>query len=114
MRQYVSHAEADTARIAAEVCAGLRPGAVVAFFGGMGMGKTAFVRGAMKAFGNPAFVSSPTFALVHDYGGEPRICHFDMYRVQDPEDLYEREKRLCSCDFCRPAADRRICGWSRL
>ena len=88
MKRYESHSERDTAAAAAEICRALRPGSVVALRGGMGMGKTAFVRGALTALGNPAAVSSPTFALVHDYGGSPPVYHFDMYRVRDLDDLY--------------------------
>lgn len=88
MTEYISHSEADTAAVAREICSSLHGGQVIAFTGGMGMGKTAFVRGALAAFGNDSFVSSPTFALVHDYGGEPHIYHFDMYRVTGIDDLY--------------------------
>lgn len=88
MTIFSSSSEADTGRIAETVCGHLHGGSVVAFRGGLGMGKTAFVRGALKAFGNDAFVSSPTFALVHDYGGSPHIYHFDMYRVNGWDDLY--------------------------
>lgn len=88
MKKYYSSCEADTAKIAEEIAKTLSGGNVAAFSGGMGMGKTAFVRGALKAFNNDAFVSSPTFALVHDYGGTPHIYHFDMYRVTDIDDLY--------------------------
>jgi len=66
----------------------LHSGSVVAFFGGMGMGKTAMVRGIADGLGLKAEVSSPTFALVHDYGGQPPLIHFDMYRVTGWEDLY--------------------------
>ena len=66
----------------------LHSGSVVAFFGGMGMGKTAMVRGIAAGLGLNAEVSSPTFALVHDYGGHPPLVHFDMYRVSSWEDLY--------------------------
>ena len=66
----------------------LHSGSVVAFFGGMGMGKTAMVRGIAAGLGLNAEVSSPTFALVHDYGGHPPLVHFDMYRVSGWEDLY--------------------------
>lgn len=66
----------------------LHSGSVVAFFGGMGMGKTAMVRGIAAGLGLDAEVSSPTFALVHDYGGQPPLIHFDMYRVSGWEDLY--------------------------
>lgn len=88
MKQYISHSESDTAKIAQEIASKLTPGSVVAFSGGLGAGKTAFVRGALKAFGNDSFVSSPTFALVHDYGGNPHVYHFDMYRVDGWDDLY--------------------------
>lgn len=88
MKEYLSFSEEDTMKTAEEICKLISPGTVVAFSGGMGMGKTAFVRGALQAFGNSSFVSSPTFALVHDYGGEPHIYHFDMYRVTSLNDLY--------------------------
>ena len=88
MKEYISHSEKETYAAAREICSGITPGTVVAFTGGMGMGKTAFVRGALKAFGNPSFVSSPTFSLVHDYGGKPHIYHFDMYRVTNEDDCY--------------------------
>ena len=66
----------------------LRAGDVVAMFGGMGMGKTQLVRGIARGLGLDAEVSSPTFALVHDYGGNPPLVHFDMYRISGWEDLY--------------------------
>ena len=66
----------------------LRSGTVVALFGGMGMGKTAMVRGIASGMGLDAEVSSPTFALVHDYGGRPPLIHFDMFRVTTWDDLY--------------------------
>ena len=88
MKEYFSYSEADTMKIACEICSKISRGTVVAFSGGMGMGKTAFVRGAIKAFGNDSFVSSPTFSLVHEYSGDPTVYHFDMYRVQDLDDLY--------------------------
>lgn len=75
-------------RAAEDICGHISPGTAVAFSGGMGMGKTAFVRGALKAYGNTSFVCSPTFALVHDYGGNPHIYHFDMYRISGLDDLY--------------------------
>ena len=67
--------------------------AVIAFFVGMGMGKTAFVRGLCRGVGYKGEVSSPTFAVVHEYeGGVLPVYHFDMYRISDAEDLY-------SCGF---------------
>ena len=53
------------------------------------MGKTAFTRGIAKGMGIGADVSSPTFALVHEYhGGGKTLYHFDMYRVESWDDLY--------------------------
>lgn len=71
-----------------ELAKELKSGSVVAFFGGMGMGKTAMVRGIADGLGLDTEISSPTFALVHDYGGQPPLVHFDMYRVSTWEDLY--------------------------
>ena len=79
---------AETEAYAAMLAKELKGGTVVALFGGMGMGKTAFVRGLATGLGLSAEVSSPTFALVHDYGGDPPLVHFDMYRVNGWEDLY--------------------------
>ncbi len=61
---------------------------VVAFFGGLGMGKTAFTRGLAKGLGIDADVSSPTFTLVNEYRGKVTLYHFDMYRVESWYDLY--------------------------
>ena len=64
-------------------------GGVVAFFGDLGAGKTTFVRGMCEGIGYTGEVSSPTFAIVHEYvGGKVPLYHFDMYRVESVEDLY--------------------------
>lgn len=83
-----THSPAETEQAGCELARSLRSGDVVAFFGGLGMGKTAFVRGMAAGRGLQAAVSSPTFALVHDYGGHPALVHFDMYRITSWEDLY--------------------------
>ena len=61
---------------------------VIALYGGLGMGKTAFVRGLAAGLDVTDEVSSPTFALVHHYRGKISLYHFDMYRVDSWEDLY--------------------------
>ncbi len=88
MQTFVTKSEKETMRLAEKLCAAIGAGSIVLFTGEMGAGKTAFVRGALRAYGNPSHVSSPTFALVNDYGGAPHIYHFDMYRVTDENDLY--------------------------
>ncbi len=61
----------------------------VALFGDLGVGKTAFVRGFTGVFAPTARVKSPTFAIVNEYRGErEKIFHFDMYRIEDGDELY--------------------------
>lgn len=84
----VTHSVEETEAFGAALASTLRGGTVLALFGGMGMGKTAFVRGIARGLGLHAPVSSPTFALVHEYGGTPPLVHFDMYRVTSWDDLY--------------------------
>ena len=88
MQTFISRSEKDTLQIAKEFASHLKGGEVVAFTGGLGMGKTAFVRGALQGMNNVSRVSSPTFSLVNDYGGKPNVYHFDMYRISDADDLY--------------------------
>lgn len=83
-----SESVAMTEKYGRTLAESLTAGTVVALYGGMGMGKTALVRGIAAGLGLEAEVSSPTFALVHDYGGQPPLIHFDMYRVSGWEDLY--------------------------
>lgn len=85
---FQSYSTEDTERIACEIAGNIKGGTVVALYGGLGMGKTAFTRGLAKGLGNESYVSSPTFALVNDYGGNPQLVHFDMYKVESWDDLY--------------------------
>ncbi len=88
MKQFFSYDEKDTLQIARDFAALLKGGDVVAFRGGMGMGKTVFVRGCSEVLGIDGEVSSPTFSIVNDYGGKNNIYHFDMYRVESWDSLY--------------------------
>lgn len=88
MRTFFSYSPAQTEHFAASFARSLSGGSVVAFTGGLGAGKTTFIRGLMRGLGNPAAVSSPTYAIVNDYGGDPPVYHFDMYRVSSAEDLH--------------------------
>ena len=78
----------DTEKFAEKLARQIEGGTVVALFGGLGMGKTAFTRGFVRGRNIDAEVSSPTFALVHEYPGDPSVYHFDMYRVESWGDLY--------------------------
>ena len=85
---YVTRSPEETEQLGKRLAEKLRGGEVLALFGGLGMGKTAFTRGIAAGLGVDSGVSSPTFALVHDYAGRLLVHHFDMYRVSGWDDLY--------------------------
>ena len=84
----VTHSAAETERLGERVAGVLRGGEVLALFGPMGMGKTAFTRGLARGLGVRGEVSSPTFALIHEHAGKIPLYHFDMFRVTSWDDLY--------------------------
>lgn len=89
MIEYISNSYENTLEIASDFAKTLPKGTVIGFIGGLGMGKTAFTTGFVKGLGINADVSSPTFAICNDYIGEnDRVYHFDMYRVENWDDLY--------------------------
>lgn len=89
MSKFVSKSEKDTAEFASRVAKKLKSGDFIAFFGGMGMGKTTFTRHLAKALEYSGEASSPTFAIINEYrGGRLDIYHFDMYRIETFDDLY--------------------------
>ena len=86
MRIFHSNSEQETQNIAAEFAQTLKNGDIVALFGDLGAGKTAFTRGVASALGaSEAQVSSPTFTLVNEYDSEPRLFHFDVYRLENAD-----------------------------
>ena len=88
--EYLAHNEIETEALGARLAAVLTPGAVVAYQGGLGMGKTAFTRGLASGLGYAGRVTSPTFTIVNEYeGGRLPLFHFDMYRLADSEALFD-------------------------
>ena len=61
---------------------------IIAFYGGMGAGKTTFIKSLCKSLGSNDVVVSPTFAIVNEYltSNSDSIFHFDMYRIDKIED----------------------------
>ncbi|HAH78130.1 MAG TPA: tRNA (adenosine(37)-N6)-threonylcarbamoyltransferase complex ATPase subunit type 1 TsaE [Ruminococcaceae bacterium] len=88
MRQFQTSSPEETELLGQKIGARLKGGEVLALFGGMGAGKTVLTRGIARGLGVAEGVSSPTFALVHEYDGRLKIYHFDMFRVESWDDLY--------------------------
>ena len=89
MERY-SASEQETEAIGRELAQQLAPGAVVAFTGDLGAGKTAFVRGMAQGLGISQRVTSPTFTIVNEYeGGRLPLFHFDMYRLGSSDELFD-------------------------
>lgn len=89
MNTYITKSYEETVALGEKFAAALPKGAVIAYLGGLGMGKTAFTTGVAKGLGIECDVSSPTFAICNTYiGDENTLYHFDMYRVDGWDDLY--------------------------
>jgi len=81
VHRMVSRSVEQTVRYAAEWAATLPCGETVAFYGGLGSGKTTFIRGMVAGLNGENAVSSPTFTLVNAYTGRCPIYHVDLYRI---------------------------------
>ena len=86
---YITNSETETEELGARLGAALPDGSVLALYGDLGSGKTAFVRGLARGMGIDAEVSSPTFTIVNEYLGTRALFHFDMYRLASADELYD-------------------------
>ena len=80
--------EAEQMTLGAQLAKRCLPGTVIYLRGDLGAGKTCLVRGALRGLGYTDVVRSPTYTLVESYEvGEHLLCHFDLYRMGDPDEL---------------------------
>ena len=89
MAEFISHSQLETEEVGRKLAEKLPGGSVVAMYGDLGAGKTAFVRGMAKGMGLSCRVSSPTFTIVNEYPGRIPLYHFDMYRLADSDALFD-------------------------
>ena len=86
--KYLTRSEEETRALAARLAEELRPGDTVLLHGELGAGKSVFVRGAARALGVRGAMPSPTFTLMIPYEGDVKLAHFDLYRLNDPEEFW--------------------------
>ena len=88
--RFLTHSASQTERVGSGLAAQLRAGDVIAFYGGLGAGKTAFTRGLAAGLGVTDAVTSPTYTIVNEYlSGRLPLFHFDMYRLSSSEELFD-------------------------
>ena len=87
--EYLSHSPEETERIGEMLGRQLHSGTVLALRGGLGMGKTVFTRGLARGLGCTGRVTSPTFTIVNEYDGTTPLFHFDMYRLDSEDNLFD-------------------------
>ena len=89
-QRFITNGPEETEALGARLARALGPGAVVAFTGDLGAGKTAFVRGLARGLGIRDRVTSPTFTIVNEYeGGRLPLFHFDLYRLGCADELFD-------------------------
>ena len=88
--EYITKSPSETEAVGAALARVLQPGAVIAYRGDLGAGKTAFTRGLAKGLGVKENVTSPTFTIVNEYlSGSMPLFHFDMYRLGSEDELFD-------------------------
>ena len=87
---FLTNSPRETETVGETLAKVLQPGAVIAYRGDLGAGKTAFTRGLARGLGYAEPVTSPTSTIVNEYlGGKLPLFHFDMYRLRSSEDLWD-------------------------
>ena len=87
---YITNSPAETEAVGAALARVLEPGAVIAYRGDLGAGKTAFTRGLARGLGVKESVTSPTYTIVNEYlSGSMPLFHFDMYRLGSEDELFD-------------------------
>ena len=88
--EFITHNPAETEAVGAALARALHPGAVIAYRGDLGAGKTAFTRGLAQGLGCSEQLTSPTYTIVNEYlSGKMPLFHFDMYRLGSADDLWD-------------------------
>jgi len=90
MNRIILNGEPDTRNFGIALAQKLNPGDIVALIGDLGTGKTTLTKSIAEGLGIRETITSPTFTIVQEYTeGRLPLYHFDVYRINDPEEMYE-------------------------
>jgi len=82
--------EKDTRAFGLALAQNLSPGSVIGLVGDLGTGKTTLTRYIAEGLGISEMIQSPTFTIIREHhGGRLPLYHFDVYRLDDPDDMFE-------------------------
>jgi tRNA threonylcarbamoyladenosine biosynthesis protein TsaE len=87
MKKYVAKTAEETLALGMKMGQCIKQGDVIALHGELGAGKTVFAKGLAKGLQGSEEVTSPTFTLLRQFHGRLTLCHFDLYRIEDEEEL---------------------------
>ena len=88
--EFITNSPFETEKVGEALGKVLQPGAILAYEGDLGAGKTAFTRGLARGLGAEDMVTSPTYTIVNEYlSGRLPLFHFDMYRLASSDDLWD-------------------------
>ena len=113
MMQITTHSADETQALGQKLASRLAPGDVIAYFGDLGAGKTAFTRGLAQGLGITDPVTSPTYTIVNEYlSGRIPLFHFDMYRLSSSDELFDigwedylRRGAVCAVEWSEKVED---------
>lgn len=86
---YISNSPEQTIQIAKKLAKSLKGGEIILLNGDLGAGKTTFAKGIALGLDIADTVTSPTFTIMNSYSGRLDLYHYDMYRIDNPEELLE-------------------------
>jgi tRNA threonylcarbamoyladenosine biosynthesis protein TsaE len=89
MLRFITESAEETSNIGEQLGRLLIKGNIICLSGDLGAGKTAFTKGIAKGLGVEDYVTSPTYTIINEYQGRLPLYHFDVYRLNDVEEMYE-------------------------
>jgi tRNA threonylcarbamoyladenosine biosynthesis protein TsaE len=84
-----THSFEETVELGKKLGSILKSGDIICLSGDLGTGKTALTNGIAKFLGINSYITSPTFTLVNEYEGTLPLYHFDVYRISDPDEMFD-------------------------